>query len=83
MANRMIPDYEERLPVRPTMLEDISIRTEGLAEEGDHCVVLCKKLTRNVFFIKSGLLIIDENKGLSSPEALSVTCLTKIVFIPA
>jgi hypothetical protein len=82
MANRMMLNREERTFPRARMLEDVSLNPEGLTEEGDHCVILCKKLRPNVFFIKSGLLIIDENKGLVTPESLSVTCLTKIVFIP-
>ena len=81
MANRIMFPLEEKTLPRIRRLEDLSPNPDNLTEKGDHCVLLCKKLTPNVFFIKSGLLIIDENKGLVAPEQLSITCLTKIVFI--
>ncbi len=68
--------------VRPGMATALSNEGEEGSQESDHCILLCKKLGPNVFFVKNGLAIIDEARARSGTEALSVTCPTKIVFLP-
>lgn len=82
MANVLLSDCITPIPNRLLNLEGV-VENNALADEGDHCFVICKKLGPNVFFIKSGLAIIDEKKNLLSAQALSVTCPTKIIFDPS
>ncbi|MBF0479180.1 MAG: hypothetical protein HQL26_06820 [Candidatus Omnitrophica bacterium] len=83
MANRMMFTNEEMTLSRTHMLKEI-FRNSGrrdVEDEGDHCVVLCQKLMANTFFIKRGLLFIDERQGLAEPETISINCRTRVVFL--
>ncbi len=68
---------------RLSRVKSVEDQTDNLAEEGNHCFLLCRKVSPNIFFIKGGLAIIDEKKNLSQTEGLSVTCPTKIIFVSA
>lgn len=61
-------------------VEDIPV--QGPENDDGHCFVVCKRLGPNVYFIKSGLAVFDEQKHSFSPDALSLTCPTKIIFLP-
>ncbi len=61
---------------------DGDVPVQDLENDSGHCFVVCKRLGPNVFFIKSGLAVFDEQKHAFTPDGLSLTCPTKIIFLP-
>ena len=81
MRNEVLLDNEEvtfpRIPIPADIPEDPN-------EVGDscyHCVVLCKRVGSNIFYVQSGAAFIGADKNFITPGARVVSCLTKTTFI--